>query len=276
MLLGEGGLADSMQPGQIVVDTSTISLRARRWRSPRRSSTVASPSSMRRSPAWKRARGTRTLTIMCGGERRDVRSGRALPRCMGNNILYMGGVGSGQLTKLINQLLFDINAAALAEILPMAVKMGLDPEKVGSVVNSGTGRSYASEFFIPRILQDNFADGYRDAQRLQGPGQRRRARRASRCIPDAGPGRRHRDLSDGPAAGARRQRQGRHDPCVRGSARRPVPQAAPSRAAYRWRPSRCHEAQGPRQRPDQLRRPRLRPLPAPLVRALDGHLAASC
>ena len=47
---------------------------------------------------------------------------------IGNKILYMGAVGSGQLTKLINQLLFDINAAALAEVLPMAVKMGLDPD----------------------------------------------------------------------------------------------------------------------------------------------------
>ena len=58
---------------------------------------------------------------------------------IGNKILYMGPTGSGQLTKLINQLLFDINAAALAEILPMAVKMGLDPDLVGEVVNSGTG-----------------------------------------------------------------------------------------------------------------------------------------
>ena len=72
----------------------------------------------------------------------------------------MGSLGAGQLTKLINQLLFDINAAALAEVLPMAVKMGLDPEKVGAVVNSGTGRSYASEYFIPRILENSFGDGY--------------------------------------------------------------------------------------------------------------------
>ena len=42
----------------------------------------------------------------------------------------------------------------------MAVKLGLDPEKIGSVVNSGSGRSYASEFFIPRILRDHFSDGY--------------------------------------------------------------------------------------------------------------------
>ncbi|MEJ7669626.1 MAG: NAD-binding protein [Casimicrobiaceae bacterium] len=60
----------------------------------------------------------------------------------------------------MNQLLFNINAAALAEILPLSVKMGLDPAKVGEVVNTGTGRSYASEFFIPRILDNHFSDGY--------------------------------------------------------------------------------------------------------------------
>ena len=88
--------------------------------------------------------------------------------CMGNNILHMGGVGSGQLTKLINQLLFDINAAALAEVLPMAAKMGLDPEKVGS--RSSTAAPAAAtrrSSSYPRILSDHFADGYA-MRRLQG------------------------------------------------------------------------------------------------------------
>ena len=65
-----------------------------------------------------------------------------------------------ELAKLVNQLLFNINVAALAEILPMAVKMGLDPAKVAEIVNSGTGRSYASEFFLPRILENGFSAGY--------------------------------------------------------------------------------------------------------------------
>ena len=72
----------------------------------------------------------------------------------------MGDIGSGQLMKLINQLLFDINAAALAEILPLASKLGIDPELAGEVVNSGTGRSYASEFFVPHILNGVFDNGY--------------------------------------------------------------------------------------------------------------------
>jgi 3-hydroxyisobutyrate dehydrogenase-like beta-hydroxyacid dehydrogenase len=72
----------------------------------------------------------------------------------------MGAVGSGQLTKLINQLLFNINVAGVAEVLPMAAKLGLDPEKVSRVVNTGTGRSFASEFFTPLILKDIFDRGY--------------------------------------------------------------------------------------------------------------------
>jgi 3-hydroxyisobutyrate dehydrogenase-like beta-hydroxyacid dehydrogenase len=101
-----------------------------------------------------------TLTAMCGGKRAVFDAVRPYLACMASKILYMGEAGSGQLTKLVNQLLFDINAAALAEILPMSVKLGLDPALVGEVVNSGTGRSYASEFFIPRILANSFFNGY--------------------------------------------------------------------------------------------------------------------
>lgn len=158
-LVGENGLADRLRPGQIVVDTSTIAYGA--------TLTIAQALE-RRGVAFldapisgmeARARDA-TLTIMCGGRRETFDLVRPYLDCLGNNVLFMGGAGSGQLTKLINQLLFDINAAALAEILPMSLKMGLDPAKVAAVVNSGTGRSYASEFFLPRILEGAFDAGY--------------------------------------------------------------------------------------------------------------------
>jgi 3-hydroxyisobutyrate dehydrogenase-like beta-hydroxyacid dehydrogenase len=101
-----------------------------------------------------------SLTVMCGGSLEVFETVHPWLARMGNNVLYMGEAGSGQLTKLVNQLLFDINCAALAEILPMSRRMGLDPEKIASVINSGTGRSYASEFFLPRILSRHFSDGY--------------------------------------------------------------------------------------------------------------------
>ena len=42
----------------------------------------------------------------------------------------------------------------------MAVKLGLDPEKVGQVVTTGTGRSFAADFFIPLTLKNKFDEGY--------------------------------------------------------------------------------------------------------------------
>ena len=158
-LFGEQGIAPRMRPGSLIVDTSTISYAATVDIGKRLATLgvdfVDAPVSGMQSRAEEG-----TLTIMCGGSAEAL--ARIVPhlRRMGNTILHMGGIGAGQLTKLINQLLFDINAAAIAEVLPMAVKMGLDPRRVGDVVNSGTGKSYASEFFIPRILTGNFSSGY--------------------------------------------------------------------------------------------------------------------
>lgn len=65
-----------------------------------------------------------TLTVLCGDSREVVDCVKPLLGHIGNKILPMGPAAAGQLTKLINQLLFNINAAALGEILPVAVKMG--------------------------------------------------------------------------------------------------------------------------------------------------------
>ncbi|MCR4431156.1 MAG: NAD(P)-dependent oxidoreductase [Tepidanaerobacteraceae bacterium] len=159
VLFGENGLARNLRKGQIIVDLSTITynttLEIARSLEKQEVDFLDAPVSGMEARAKDG-----TLTVMCGGKKEVFEKVKPYLEYIGNKILYMGDIGRGQLTKLINQLLFDINVAALAEILPMAVKMGLDPEKVGEVVNSGTGRSYASEFFIPRILTNNFSEGY--------------------------------------------------------------------------------------------------------------------
>lgn len=101
-----------------------------------------------------------TLTIMFGGDQAVFERVRPALDAMGKKVIYMGEVGSGQLTKLINQLLFNISAAAIAEVLPMAAKLGLDPEKVTEVITTGTGRSFAAEFFAPLALENRFDQGY--------------------------------------------------------------------------------------------------------------------
>jgi len=159
VLFGSNGLIENGRQGQIIVDLGTTAYMATlefgRKLLDRGIFFADSPVSGMEARAREG-----NLTIMFGGDQKVFKQLQPLFEALGNLILYMGELGSGQLTKLINQLLFNISAAAIAEILPMAVKLGLDPEKVISVVNSGTGKSFAAEFFGPRILEDSFDEGY--------------------------------------------------------------------------------------------------------------------
>jgi len=159
VLFGPNGLIENVRPDQIVVDLGTTAYMATlefgRKLKDRGIFFADSPVSGMETRAREG-----NLTIMFGGDQMVFKQLQPVFGALGDLILYMGELGSGQLTKLINQLLFNISAAAIAEILPMAVKLGLDPEKVISVVNSGTGKSFAAEFFGPRILKDSFEEGY--------------------------------------------------------------------------------------------------------------------
>ena len=153
------GLANHLKKGTIIVDTSTIDYESTLELHDKLISMghyfLDAPVSGMRSRAE-----TGSLTMMVGGDNRILLRVKSSLSLMASKILHMGEIGAGQLSKLINNLLFDINIAALAEILPMSTKLGIDPEKIGEIINSGTGRSYASEFFIPNILDGDFSNGY--------------------------------------------------------------------------------------------------------------------
>jgi 3-hydroxyisobutyrate dehydrogenase-like beta-hydroxyacid dehydrogenase len=159
VLFDEGGLFENLREGHILVDLSTIKYLTtieigRRIKEKGAIFLDAPVSGM----AMRAIEGT--LAVMCGGDEGTFEVVKPYFERIATNVQYMGKIGNGQLMKLINQLLFDINVAAVAEILPFALKMGLDPVKTVSIVNSGTGRSFASEFFAPRILNGNFREGY--------------------------------------------------------------------------------------------------------------------
>lgn len=158
-LLGKDGLLPKLEKGQIVVDLSTVSYTLTKNIAEKLAEKEIDFLDAPVSGMEARAKDA-TLSIMVGGKKDVLDCVEPYLRRMGNKILHVGDTGCGQLTKLVNQLLFDINVAGLAEILPMAAKLGLDPVKTAEIVNSGTGRSYASEFFLPRILENNFGDGY--------------------------------------------------------------------------------------------------------------------
>ena len=158
-LFAENGVAQGAKPGLIVIDLSTISyiptLEINRKLKEKGVIFADAPVSGMEARAQEGK-----ITVMFGGDEGLFNTVRPAFDAIGNQIVYMGGIGCGQLTKLINQLLFNISCAGLAEVLPMAVKLGLDPEKVGQVVTTGTGRSFAADFFIPLTLKNKFDEGY--------------------------------------------------------------------------------------------------------------------
>lgn len=159
VIFGPGGIVEGARSGLVVVDLSTISymgtLEIARRLGDRGIRFADAPISGMEARAREG-----TLTLMFGGDEALFNELYPLFEAIGNTIVYMGVLGSGQLVKLINQLLFNMNMAAMAELLPMAVKLGLDPEKVTQVVTTGTGRSFGVEFFAPRILENRFDQGY--------------------------------------------------------------------------------------------------------------------
>jgi 3-hydroxyisobutyrate dehydrogenase-like beta-hydroxyacid dehydrogenase len=159
ILYGREGITEAMKPGQVLVDCSTIHpLAARRIHQTLKGRGVHFLDAPISGMEARAKAGT--LTIMVGGEEPGYQQVRPALEAMGNTILYLGPSGNGQIMKMINNVLFDIHCAALAEILPLAVKMGLEPEQVIAVARKGTGQSFALDNFGPLILEGNFGPGY--------------------------------------------------------------------------------------------------------------------
>lgn len=159
VLFAPDGLLQGMTAGSIVVDLSTVDYLhtmeiARRVEEAGINFLDAPISGMEAKAK------SGELSIMCGGKEEIFDKVKPYLAFMGISILFLGKHGSGQLSKTINNVLYNINMAGLAEMLPFAVKMGLEPEKVAQFVNAGTGRSYASEYFLPRILEGDFSYGF--------------------------------------------------------------------------------------------------------------------
>lgn len=159
VIFGKDGLSSTAQPGLIICDCGTTSYLPTLDMAERLAKQGVVLVDAPVSGMEARAKSGE-LTIMYGGSPEVFDALTPAFNVMGNKVLNMGVVGSGQLTKLVNQLLFNISCAAIAEILPMAAKLGLDPAKVTQVVTTGTGRSFAAEFFAPLALEGVFDQGY--------------------------------------------------------------------------------------------------------------------
>jgi 3-hydroxyisobutyrate dehydrogenase/2-hydroxy-3-oxopropionate reductase len=101
-----------------------------------------------------------TRVIMVGGDQEVFERCRGILACMGSNIVYEGPAGSGQHTKMANQVAISGAIAGVAEALTYAKKVGLDRQKMIDTLLSGAARSGQLQNLGPRILKNDFAPGF--------------------------------------------------------------------------------------------------------------------
>lgn len=101
-----------------------------------------------------------TLSIMVGGDEQTAKIVWPLFEKMGTTIVYQGAPGSGQHTKMVNQILIAGNMVGLCEALLYASATGLNAKTVLESVSTGAAGSWSLSNLAPRILRGDFAPGF--------------------------------------------------------------------------------------------------------------------
>jgi 3-hydroxyisobutyrate dehydrogenase-like beta-hydroxyacid dehydrogenase len=98
-----------------------------------------------------------TLTVMVGGDQAVF--DRALPvlQAFGKNIRLCGPTGSGQVVKLINQLLVGVHTSAIAEAAVFGARLGADPQVVLEMLGTSFGGSTMMTRNMPRFISRDFS-----------------------------------------------------------------------------------------------------------------------
>ena len=100
------------------------------------------------------------LSIMVGGEKEAFDTLGPLFALMGKNIVYQGKAGSGQHTKMCNQIAIAAGMIGVCESLAYAEKSGLDPETVLKSIESGAAGSWGLTNLAPRIIRGDYQPGF--------------------------------------------------------------------------------------------------------------------
>ena len=101
-----------------------------------------------------------TLSIMVGGDRETFDRARPVLELLGTTVELQGPAGTGQHTKMVNQILIAGTMIGLGEALLYSEAAGLDPETVLASVGGGAAASWALANLAPRILQGDLAPGF--------------------------------------------------------------------------------------------------------------------
>ena len=157
--LGENGILTMAKSGSIVVDMTTtepsLAIEIHQAARAKGVSSIDAPV----SGGDVGAREAR-LAIMIGGDQEAVDAIHPLFEAMGQNIVYQGEAGSGQHTKMCNQITIAGTMIGVCEALLYGAKAGLDLEIMLSTISKGAAGCWSLDNLAPRVLKRNFDPGF--------------------------------------------------------------------------------------------------------------------
>ena len=139
--LGEGGVLEQLRAGQTVIDMTTATVDIDREVA---AAFAAKSVDFADAPS---ARGVSaaedgTLSIMVGGTPEVFARIEPVLACMGSDVTHCGGVGTGQVVKLMNNMIVFMNVSALAEALAIGRRAGVDGELLFETLSRGSADSF--------------------------------------------------------------------------------------------------------------------------------------
>lgn len=160
VVLGNDGVLATAQPGTILVDMSSIApLVSRKLSDKLNAKGIIMLDAPVSGGEPKAIDGS--LAIMVGGPEEAFNKVKDVLSAMGSSVKLVGDIGSGNVTKLANQIIVALNIAAMSEAMVLATKAGVDPEKVYQAIRGGLAGSTVLDAKMPLVLNGNFKPGFR-------------------------------------------------------------------------------------------------------------------
>ena len=157
--LGPDGAFSALKQGAVAIDNTTASAEIARElhaaAKERRAGFLDAPVSGGQSGAEGG-----TLTVMVGGDEMDFRKAEPVIKAYARAVTLIGPPGSGQLTKMVNQICIGGLIQGLAEALHFAKRAGLDIEKVIDTISKGAAQSWQMENRWKTMVEGKFDFGF--------------------------------------------------------------------------------------------------------------------
>jgi 3-hydroxyisobutyrate dehydrogenase len=155
VLLGERGVLHAMRAGSVLIDTSTSSVDLARE--------IAAVASARgvdylEAPVTNAIDGAAEgrLSIFVGADADAFARWRSVLDVLGNRVLHVGPHGNGATVKLLTNLMWFVNAAAIGEALMLGAKAGVPLDVVREALMHSAGSSWVVEHDIPSIFAGHY------------------------------------------------------------------------------------------------------------------------